>query len=166
MRTIKKRKEILIFAGLFVIAILMGLGGLVGCGNLSEEDFRLTLEVSQTEGRVGDTIVATATFENLSGRNIRARTRLHNLDYFGNVNNFLQLGALPETVYREMYRGSATLSTRTPQRTLQRDAFLKRKTEFAIFKQEDYLVIARVVFNYGRRNETILMKEIRINIGG
>ncbi|MCL2862255.1 MAG: hypothetical protein FWE22_07595 [Firmicutes bacterium] len=72
-----KRKSILSAMIIIMLVLSVALGMFVGCSSnreFSEEDFRLTLEVSQTEARVGDTIVATATFENLSGRRLRLVT--------------------------------------------------------------------------------------------
>ncbi|MCL2255348.1 MAG: hypothetical protein FWC11_00635 [Firmicutes bacterium] len=144
-----------------VLAIIStSLFSFFGCSarNLNEDDFRLTLEVSQTEARVGDVIVVTATFENLSGRDIPVRTRLHGLDYFGNVNNVLQIVAWTERT-EWIY---ITLPGRPPRTIFQKDAFIKIQRTFVIREQENYIVQANAILN--NRNYMRIQKEISITI--
>ncbi|MCL2862254.1 MAG: hypothetical protein FWE22_07590 [Firmicutes bacterium] len=172
----KKQIFRFILVGILVFVFAMPM---LGCGSrdyeFTEEDFRLTFEVSQTEARVGDTIVATATFENLSGRRIRVQGMP---PFQRNIEDLLVFAIIPEYVGRGHYN-FFPVAGRIRQLTLRRNAVIEKQREFVIGEEIDHVAFARFSFSQGRETHTsqihqeeervwvrIISEEIKIIIQG
>jgi len=163
MKEIKNKS---IVVGALVIAVVMIVAVLGGCGSnryvFDENDFRLTIEVDKTEARVGDTVVATARFENLSGRDLRVYTRKHPI----RAPEYL-LQVFERTESSKIIEDATNFSrNRIPRFTIKKDMIFENQIEFAVENQENYIVRASVGFRLGREQIVSIFEEIAITIQG
>ena len=132
-----------------VIILIIFIGLLVACTpsyEFNEDDFSLTITVSETEVRIGDTVEVTATFKNLSGRDIRIRMPARDMR---RLEDLVLIG-----IFRERegvdYRFDFLLGTRPRcRRTLRKDEIITNTIEFHIEEQINYVVLAAVFFSVG-----------------
>ena len=121
----------------------------VACGGddyeYKEGDFSLTVAVDKTEAAVGDTIEITATFKNLSGRDIRIQTpfiSLKKLEYM------IAAGLFPENQdygFSFFLEEGSLLKT-----TIKKDTVLTRMLNHSIDECVNYIAIARIEFCVGK----------------
>ena len=141
------KKKLLAIAMMIVTMLLV----LTACRNsyeYKEEDFRLTVTVDKTEARVGDTVTVTATFENLSGRNIWVRAGSPSVKRLEDV---LQLGAWQE--YRNVAFGVYDDGGLLLRWRFKKDAVIEKQMEIVIQELSDYVASAAVIFRVGREHE-------------
>jgi len=175
MKEIKNKS---IVVGALVIAVVMIVAVLGGCGSnryvFDENDFRLTIEVDKTEARVGDTVVATARFENLSGRDLRVQAGTPSIQELEGVLNVV---IVPDNFLRDPIFDDS--GGRIPRRTLRAGAVITRQTEVIISEELYHIAFARVFFSIGRQSDAgrisqeqnrtwvhIVSEEIAITIQG
>ncbi|MCL2861559.1 MAG: hypothetical protein FWE22_04015 [Firmicutes bacterium] len=151
----KKQIFRFILVGILVFVFAMPM---LGCGSrdyeFREEDFSLEITASQTTASVGDTIILTATFKNLSGRNIRIQFICHSRYIDGHtvqlrrVEQLLTVRFAPYDVFFPMgYCAKFYSSPR--RRTLRRGAVIQHTREVYIEDTKDYMGIARFYFRAG-----------------
>jgi len=146
------------------IAMVVSVSLFAGCGNnyvFNEEDFRLTLSVDKTEARVGDTVTAHATFENLSGRDINVRARFSTVDDPDNLLQFLWMLESDEISQVDLLGFVPS----PPRRIIEKDAVFEKQRQFTIQRQENRIVKALVFFRLGREWKMI-SEEVKITVQG
>jgi len=136
---------------LIVTIAIMGLSLFVGCGNnyyvFNEDDFRLTVEVNKNQAKVGDTIIVTATLENLSGRDLRVQAATPSMR---NLENILLVRIAPEHITRDLVFTNEAGPVR--RNTFSNGAKIERQTEVIITEEINHFVVADVFFSIGRAN--------------
>jgi len=123
----------------------------------------LTFEVSQTEAQVGDTIVVTATFENLSGRRLRVQGHSPPIT---NLRQMISIAVISENCDRLDWWFFAVAG---PIRrvTLRRGAIIEVRKEFIAREEGNFIAYAMSSFSIGRATHTdrIRNEERRVRIG-
>ena len=150
----KKVCKILLIAVLVFVMTMPMMGCSLRDYEFQEEDFFLEIVASQTTASVGDTIEITATFRNLSGKNIRIDL-ICNVYWINNqpfpvrgIEQILSIDFVPYTEY--YFRGYCAVAHGRMIRTLRNNAIIQRTWEFQIEKIEDYIGVAWVAFYAGR----------------
>ena len=153
------------------IALVFALLSLAGCATrgwrnyeFQEGDFVLEVSVDRTIVSVGDTVEITATFKNLSGKNLpivfRANRIFDRLD-----ERIISTVLIPKST--DLGFGS-TGTTRQIRRTLRNEAVLTVTRQRTIERAVDYEVFARIGFfigEDGRENFVEIRSErIKVNV--
>ena len=129
------------------VLIVMSIGLFAGCGGnykYQESDFNLTVMVNRTEARVGEEVEITATFKNLSGKNIRVRMKnrrdkkLEDLIYA----SFFLEGREQSFVFTK--EGGSR-----PKITIKKGALVVKVMKFCLEESSNYEVVSAVFFNAG-----------------
>ena len=142
----ENRIKIALVVLMVIVLIIVALLGFYGFSNVGytfcESDFELTLTVSQTEARVGDTITATAKFVNLSGRNLTIRT-------WRSIRNepadlILLSNRASDSIWMGRIRSRGI--NIDPIGRMPRDAIIEREIEFTVTFTQGHVVMAYVSF--------------------
>ena len=156
----KKRILAVVIASCMLFALI----GLTACNHeyeFAEDDFRLTVSVDRTVVYVGETIVANARFYNLTGRDLRIRTRrtpIRSPYYLLSLFYILESETISDVSV--LTRGCVS----PPEWTIVYNAIFEKQIYFVIEKLENHIVHAGISFAFRSSRGPVLNMIQKITI--